>query len=60
MKKEYDSCFNKWLESYLALASSSQPGGKPVDIDVLKQKGRELDSDCGKQFQAYRDCLQVG
>jgi len=58
-KRQYDSCFNTWFEQYLntSLPSSGNNNSKP-DPEVLRSKGKELESKCGDLFKTYRRCIE--
>ena len=59
LKQSYDSCFNSWFEGYLepAIAASETPEQRAA---YSKQKASEFQERCGKIWEEYRACVQVG
>ncbi|KAF8306784.1 hypothetical protein DL93DRAFT_2159797 [Clavulina sp. PMI_390] len=59
LKHEYDNCFNSWFEGYLepVVGSKGQP---PTDVERerhAKAKAEEYESNCGKLWTSYKECL---
>ena len=53
LKHTYDSCFNAWFAEYL------QPSNGNGNV-AIKEKVKDYEEKCGKVWEQYRNCVQVG
>lgn len=59
LKQEYDACFNSWFEGYLepAVAAGASSEARTA---YSKRKADEFNAKCGKVWEQYKSCVQVG
>lgn len=62
LKQAYDSCFNAWFAGYLepTLTPHQQHEKDKNPQGYQKQKAEEYQQKCGKVWESYRECVQVG
>ncbi len=57
LKREYDACFNAWLEGYLEPVA--RPENDKARAARQAAKAAEYDAKCGAIWTAYRSCVRV-
>ena len=62
LKHAYDSCFNAWFAGYLepTLSPHQQREKDKNPQEYQKQKAEEYQQKCGKVWESYKECVQVG
>jgi len=62
LKLAYDSCFNAWFAGYLepTLTTHQQREKEKNPQEYQKQKAEEYQQKCGKVWESYKECVQVG
>jgi len=61
LKHEYDNCFNSWFEGYLepVVGSTDKEAPNREQEKHVRAKAEEYESNCGKLWGAYKECVQV-
>ena len=62
LKHAYDSCFNAWFAGYLepTLTPHQQREKDKNPQEYQRQKAEEYQRKCGKVWESYKECVQVG